>query len=209
MLKVISFCLYGEDPKYHAGMRANIALAKEHYPGWEVWIYADGVYNSCVGAKRLYQMADSKGASGMFWRPLAAFEPDVEVAIFRDADSRLNAREAAAVNEWLDSDYKYHSIHDHRHHALHPLLGGMWGVRDRLPERLVEPFAERADSPAKWGDDQEYLATHFYCPRSTLHHSSVPLKCFATHVLPLTVELPNGQFCGQQYEADGTPIFPR
>ena len=36
----------------------------------------------------------------MFWRFLPALEP-VEAVIFRDADSRINAREAVAVGEWL------------------------------------------------------------------------------------------------------------
>lgn len=45
---------------------------------------------------------------GMFWRWLVAEDPDVERFLIRDVDSRLNEREARAVDEWILSGKAYH-----------------------------------------------------------------------------------------------------
>ena len=52
-------------------------------------------------------------------------EPDL---YFRDLDSRVTAREEAAVQEWLESGVSLHSMRDHPKHNV-PLLGGGWGAR--------------------------------------------------------------------------------
>ena len=46
--------------------------------------------------------------TSMFWRFEAAYDSDADVVIFRDADSRLNMREKAAVDQWLVSDKNFH-----------------------------------------------------------------------------------------------------
>jgi hypothetical protein len=35
MIRVVSFCLYGSDPKYRIGLQKNLALLPE---GYEMWI---------------------------------------------------------------------------------------------------------------------------------------------------------------------------
>ena len=39
MKKIISFSLFGDDPKYYAGAEKNIILNKELLPDWETVIY--------------------------------------------------------------------------------------------------------------------------------------------------------------------------
>ena len=46
----------------------------------------------------------------------------------RDLDSRFSKREAAAVEEWLQSGRAIHSMRDHPAHTT-PLLGAAWGAR--------------------------------------------------------------------------------
>ena len=60
----------------------------------------------------------------MFWRFLPASEGDLEVVIVRDADSQLSDRKALAVEEWLDSEKRFHIMHDHPFHVS-LILGGM------------------------------------------------------------------------------------
>ena len=43
------------------------------------------------------------GIGGMFWRFLVAADEQVDRFIVRDSDSRLNARERLAVEEWIAS----------------------------------------------------------------------------------------------------------
>jgi hypothetical protein len=62
----------------------------------------------------------------MFWRFLVADDDSVDRFIVRDADSRLNAREAAAVLEWVQSGSSCHIMRDHPNH-VQIMNGGMWG----------------------------------------------------------------------------------
>lgn len=214
MDRLISFSLYGDDPKYAEGLRANIDLARKHYPGWKVIVWSDNLERDCAEcADRVIACGPSIDQSGMLWRLYANDLMDMDVVIFRDADSRLNEREAGAVDMWIKSGFAAHSMHDHRHHRIHPYMGGMWGVRSAQihdMKGLVEGWISKRDNPTiRWGTDQDFLA-QVIAPAlsaSTLHHTS--------YVLPWTgvtaqfdVELPDGRFVGQQFEADGTPVFP-
>ena len=91
---------------------------------------------------------------GMLWRFEAASDPDVEVMISRDVDSRLIPREKAAVDEWLESDKGFHIMRDHPWHK-YTILGGMWGAKKgTIPEMtdLIKDF-ERKDT---YGVDYDF-----------------------------------------------------
>ena len=69
----------------------------------------------------------------MLSRFSVALDPAVDRYIIRDADSRLNSRDSFAVQEWIESGMKLHSMRDHISHC-HPFHGGMWGgVKNALP----------------------------------------------------------------------------
>jgi hypothetical protein len=54
------------------------------------------------------------------------------VMISRDTDSRVNMREALAVDEWVNSNYPLHRIFDSVFYA-NPLLAGLWGTKPQCP----------------------------------------------------------------------------
>ena len=64
----------------------------------------------------------------MNWRFLPPLDPQVSLFLCRDLDSRITAREVAAVEEWLQSGREIHSMRDHPAHTT-PLLGAAWGAR--------------------------------------------------------------------------------
>jgi len=225
--RIIAFSLYGDDPKYREGMKRNIRMAGEHYPGWRVVIYAtlnapdfELASRSCTPDAEFSFLGDEQGSRGMFWRFQAAAASNADAILFRDADSDLNPREAAAVNAWLATDHLAHSMHDHRHHRLFPLHGGMWGVRGGvLPDivQMIEAWHARASGhmgvKGRWCDDQWFLRERVY-PRvehSCLHHVCDELLAnpayhwggerFPPHE-------PYNGFVGQQRERDGSPINP-
>src|SRR5262249_9068643 len=108
MRRVIAFSLYGNGPLYVKGMLNNIRLAPYIYPGWDVVVYADPAADAALhklepwkAPAQVILRPTPIGHEGMFWRFDAIGLPEVERAIFRDADSRLNAREKAAVDEWI------------------------------------------------------------------------------------------------------------
>src|SRR4051812_42935887 len=118
-MKVISFSVWGDDPSFVEGALQNAELDKEYYPGWQVWMYCG--YDVPVKQRerlrtkfKLYlRNAVNSPWEGLFWR----FEPAccswVEAFISRDCDSRLNPREAAAVEDWLKSGKTLHTMRDH------------------------------------------------------------------------------------------------
>lgn len=141
--KVISFAIWGNNPLYINGMYENIRLAPEIYPDWKVWVYIDGaVPQEAItkmqndGAKVIWgehandtiTKAYKRTWEGLFWRFYPASDPEVDVVIVRDADSRINYREQAAVNEWLSSNFTFHGMRDNWNHNV-PIMGGMWGAK--------------------------------------------------------------------------------
>jgi len=134
MKKVISFSLWGDNPKYCAGAVRNAELAQSIYPDWTCRFYISKFVNKkTIDSIRNLNceiiLKDEIGDwTGMFWRFEAGADKDCEAVIFRDTDSRLNLREKAAVDEWLNSNKTFHIMRDHPAHAF-PILGGMWGIK--------------------------------------------------------------------------------
>ena len=58
-----------------------------------------------------------------------ASDPSVDRYVVRDTDSRLNARERFAVEEWIQSGTAVHAMRDHPKHYPNPIMGGCWGAR--------------------------------------------------------------------------------
>merc|ERR1719391_1390928 len=64
----------------------------------------------------------------MLWRFFPTLDPQVDLFVSRDLDSRFSERELAAVQEWIESGKAIHAMRDHPLHPF-PLLGGAWGAR--------------------------------------------------------------------------------
>ena len=50
------------------------------------------------------------------WRFETIDDPDVEINMSRDTDTRILLREKLAVDEWLASGKTFHIMRDHPHH---------------------------------------------------------------------------------------------
>ena len=91
-------------------------------------------------------------------------DAQVSHMVSRDLDSLLNVREAAAVQEWLESDKAFHFMRDHPAHNIE-ILGSGWGIRMSPLERdlLDSAFMAAAKDPLFWaprdwyGPDQGFL----------------------------------------------------
>lgn len=160
--KIISFSLWGADPKYTRGALRNAELAKTIYSDWTARFYcASSVPNDIVEAllQRNVEVisVDHPGDwTSMFWRFAPAGEDDVFAMISRDCDSRLSAREKAAVDEWLVSNKDFHIMRDHPFHR-YPIMGGMWGAK-RGVLREIDQLLMNFRAENRWGVDQDFLA---------------------------------------------------
>lgn len=169
MLKVISYCLWGNDPKYVVGMQRNIELAAKIYPEWIVSIQfgcdmIDTMWELGKFADSLGVVLDSTWHEKSDWTlMLDRFVPEArryDVVISRDADSRLTPREKAAVDQWLASDKGIHIMHDHPYHAV-PMLGGMWGYKQGAIPGFHDLLAGW-NAEDRWQTDQEFLAQRIW-----------------------------------------------
>jgi len=135
-MKVISFSLWGSDPKYCVGAIRNLFASKYIYPDWKCRFYvANSVPRNIVSAifdngGEVVEKDSAGDWSSMFWRFEAGADQNCDAVIFRDTDSRLNIREALAVKEWINSGKSFHIMRDHPFHG-YKILGGMWGIRPR------------------------------------------------------------------------------
>ena len=173
MRKLISFTLYGQDPKYIVGMHKNIALQKQFYPDWEIIIYHDDSLGDSVldGLKPDATLVDVSGCGVLasMWRFFAHDEDDVERFIVRDADSRLSQREADAVQKWTEGGKWLHIMRDHLHHG-YPMNGGMWGMQPHssvnLRDLCLKYQRGKVDDPTYrdnwWMIDMNFLRDAIY-----------------------------------------------
>lgn len=170
MKKLISFSLWGDNPMYNEGILTNVELAKEFYPDWICKIYFDRSVSKRTILKLSFkhnvelEFLDPAPIYGMFWRFFAFEEENVSHVIIRDADSRLDEREAVAVQRWIESNKDLHIIRDHPCHGL-KVMGGMWGAKtERLKnmKNLILAWALKRNEDLKYFSDQTFLAEVVY-----------------------------------------------
>lgn len=219
--RVISFGLYGADPKYVNGALRNAELTPSVFPGWTMRVYHDNtvpresldklaamgyVVCMCYVAKdmrcisqagsdacgfglyvcicsfrvELREQAHEAGAgiAGMFWRFLVADDETVDRYIVRDTDSRLNEREARAVDAWIASGKKYHILRDHPSHSQATVSGGIWGG-------VYDPTLQIASKMKKHSNKNDYIqdvsntqsSTHPFLFPNSLHRLPACASC--------------------------------
>ena len=151
MKKVISFSIYGDNPKYTIGLIRNLELIKDIYPNWVTYIYFNNTVPTEIMEKvqsfenvEIFDMSELQ-IPGMFWRFQPNDDENVERFVIRDTDSRVTEREKVAVYEWIEDNKILHIMRDHPHHN-YPILGGMWGMKCEDTFNMKEEFINYTDS---------------------------------------------------------------
>jgi hypothetical protein len=207
---VIAFSLWGSNPRYTAGAVRNAELARTIYPGWTCRFYvSSSVPASIVGRlaempnTELIGMEEAPDWRGLLWRFLPAADEHVRTLLVRDADSRLNERERAAVDAWLASDRDVHIMRDHPHHTT-PILGGMWGVRRGRLWNMRGLLAKFTRDVYEWQADQDFLRDLVYplVVRHALVHDSRRAGSNFPH------RRQGDEFVGQVFDEHDRPLHP-
>lgn len=164
--KIISFSLWGNNPKYTMGAVRNAEIALGQWNDWDCVFYVgadvpEEIIKKLTDLRAIVYNMSTSGWNGMFWRFFAADSDDVVIS--RDTDSRLGLREKMAVNEWLASDKDFHIMRDHPFHATE-ILGGMWGARNGLLKGIKNAIASYnpRDFNNKYQVDQNFLREMVY-----------------------------------------------
>ncbi len=218
-MKVISFSLFGTDPTYTAGAIANVALAQEFLPDWQCRFYVGTSVSVDVTAELLEagaQVFDRSDRpqdwSALLWRYETLADPSIEAHLFRDCDSRITAREAAAVEEWPASGAEFHIIRDHPEHRMQ-MMAGMWGATAAGAALVAPLLPELADNAHRFVD-QLWLRDRVYpvARDRALIHDEFGAFPFES---PVRISVPRqplasggSEFIGQAFNADGTLRHP-
>ena len=204
-----SFCLYGAyTDKYYKGLAENVDLIRQHYPTWDIRVYAAPEAEEFVQSLGVACIPTQKtGPVNMTYRFLPITDWKYDVVCVRDTDSRIHERDRWCISHFLDSPYSLYTIRDHPYHRYR-MMGGLWGAK-RGNLFTAERLAEYCDTlQAGYTFDTRFLDTHVV-PKNMVVYSYVPGGLFHDpneKVVLIECPLPNGDFCGNVvlYREDGT-----
>jgi len=169
-MKVVSFSLWGNNPKYTIGAVKNSLLKKRFFPEWEMRVYHDNSVPSYILEELESNNAtlvkrNNQNHSNAMWRFSPASEKNVECMISRDCDSRLFERDIVAVEEWLASGKNFHIIRDHPGGHAWEISAGMWGCREGFIENIDNKISNYIKTSSWVTDravDQRFLQEVIY-----------------------------------------------
>lgn len=222
MKKIISFSVWGNNPKYAEAAYENLLLQPEIYPGWICRFYVDetvpkDLLKKLENNSEIIMMPKSDGLYGLFWR----FEPlkdiTIERFIVRDSDSRLSIKEATAVKEWIESGKEFHIMRDHPQHGAY-ICGGLWGATSEFIKKIAPVYdleLEKFKSSltfnqlyhphrGKWFNCDQPFLWKFIWPKiinsHLAHIKDLPNLRFTGKEKLFPIENPDNSFIGQIIE---------
>jgi hypothetical protein len=181
---VVSFSLWGTNPRYLRGALDNAIALRQIYPEWVARFYVDDSVPAVLveelkslGAEISVEHANQSDRLRLAWRFRVANDKDVGYFLVRDVDSVVNQRERKAVDAWIASGKWFHVMRDWWTHT-DLMLAGMWGgVAGVLPDMyklLIEYRSPTLETP---NIDQWFLrdCVWRYVRTSSLVHD----RCFS------------------------------
>ena len=174
MRQVISLCVWGNSKIYNYGIYENAIRLPKFFPGWILAVYHTKTADlevmrelSKMPNVEVYEVDFPDHYRNSMLRYLAGFDIRNDIAIFRDADSRFNKRDADAVKDWIDSGKDVHVMRDHPNNGKkYRISAGMWGVRNNflIKNNLSEKFANffSNSNNKTWGIDEKFLFLYVY-----------------------------------------------
>ncbi len=219
--KVISFSLftnenndlrkkkYLDNDIYMLGAIVNIVEAQNIYPGWVCRFY---VHTNVPIKEKLLERDDCEviiiesNIPPMYWRFFVVDDPNIDLCIIRDTDSIVNIKEKNAVDEWINSNYILHTMHDHFHHAR-VIMGGMWGLKLKDKNiNIVKKIYNYCDNKKfnwSYSDDQKFLRDYVFelYKNNVIDHNSntLPKRLFEhSKCFPESTALKYGTFIGER-----------
>jgi hypothetical protein len=221
---VFSFCLYGSADKYVLGMRANVEMIAEAFPEAKVWIYLGDVGAVVdLGWFRAQKNVviiptGETGAVNCMCRWFPLMDKSVTACFVRDADSRVTARDAWCIRQFLAAEESkcFHCVRDNRWHRNH-IMAGMSGWN-----RAGKGFPAHIDFRAEWkrfrvnnivtyGSDEVFLnrvVSPWFPNDTTMVHTNLSAR-LGEVPFPIDVEQKDDfDFVGNVYDGkDMGPMF--
>lgn len=205
MKKLISISVWGDKPRYVIGARRQIELAKKYLPDWNIRIYTDNpTATNLYGGVEVVYCHD--GSAGMYWRFYPLFDNSFDIVAVRDSDSRFSFRECRAMEEFVDSDKKFHVMRDHESHDEFPIMAGLFACRGPLDLNLFMIMKEYMKNNTNYLCDQNFLRDYIWpiVKNDTLIHS-MHEGWFGETRKTLKNRF---SFIGNGYDENDMPLYP-
>ncbi len=209
MVNAFSFCLYGpHHPQYYVGMRENIVMIQAFFPEWVTYVYigpdvTDDMrkFLAYYPTVRIRETGET-GAINMIHRFYAIDEPDVDLMMVRDADSRIHWKDRWAIRQFVASSFQAHTHRDHRDHTA-LMMGGLWGIRKTAGINIRAEYAIFKENPAehKLGHDQNFLIERIYpkvFDNLLIHYSNGRAISVETNAIEFPFAWSDDVYCGKR-----------
>jgi hypothetical protein len=170
---VFSFTLFGSEDKYCKGMIRNAEEIQKRFPEAKTYIFCgndipDSILSTLESFPSVQLFKTNQiGLINKIYRYLPIDDPDVDVCIVRDADSRVYDRDETSIRDFLKSDKLCQIIRDHKVHKV-AILGGMVSFKKgcllaNMRELIGHFITEELDNkPFEFEDDQNFLKKYIY-----------------------------------------------
>lgn len=209
MVNVFSFCLYGpENPRYYPGLLGNISLAERYFPDWKVYVYVGSDVEPSMleildkSPNVIVRYTNVTGPINMIHRFYAIDEPNVDLMMVRDADSRIHWKDRWAIREFVNHpEFVAHTIRDNIEHTA-DMMGGLWGIRKTSGLNMHTEYANYTEDTSKGrrvGHDQNFLSDVIYPKvvfRMLVHYSNGRRKV-GEYAVEFPFEWTNDIYCGR------------
>jgi hypothetical protein len=216
-MKVFSFCIFGNSDKYLIGLLKNIEIIRKEYPDFHIYVYIGNdvseefINRNLIAGDIIIVKTCLDGLINTAHRFFPIDNPDVEIMIVRDADSRIHERDRLLIAHFIHSDYTSHIIRDHYNHRL-PIMAGMWGLkRGALHFKIKDVYDEYYNQEGleiKYGTDQDFLEHIIYpnIANNALIHTSSHICTLDKHIYKLDIPVVDNNFVGNavHFNEDGT-----
>jgi len=208
MVKIFTFSLWGNNPKYLFGAVRNAQLAQTIFPDWQCIFYYDitvpkefiNILNHFQNTTTIKILDNSFGA---FWRFDIMFD-NKNIVLSRDTDSRLSEREKILIDHWLNTEANYMVIRDHHNHYEFPILAGMWGKKNIIIDNSFKEIMKQYRFIKQYTVDQIFLRDVLW--------PSIQDKTLIYGVKELdwmrdTYDFSGKNFIGQTYTENDEPVY--
>jgi len=164
-MKLISFSLYGSNPKYTQGCICTVNAYKHLLSDYQSIVYVGNdvpqeIVNKLkeIGA-RVETPNQTAIPNGMFWRFLAIDIDGVDRVLIRDTDSRPTQREIDLIRKWENTDKQLFITRDHPGHNV-VIPGGGFGM-SKIGFKITPLILARSYN-CQYSEDQSFLAQELY-----------------------------------------------
>lgn len=194
-INIISFSLYGNQPRYCEMAVLNVLAAHQHLPDFVCRFYVDATVPiallnrlEALGAQCIHIDDKTKRMPATFWRFLAMDDAQADWVLVRDVDSLIDAKDAWCVQDWRQSGYDFHVIRDDCCHT-ELILAGLFGIRSGVVgniQTLIDRFLQQSGSAAWERYADQLFLRNFIWPlvrQHTLTHDQI--YSYGEHVHPL------------------------